>query len=98
MTRGRLSPPAREDPAMKSATGRGAERRKAMIGTSQSAARRRCVGLGVAASLLTAVACDGGAPGPAADVEMPLKAGEIGTWAGTAMQGDNGDGLDREKT
>jgi hypothetical protein len=52
-------------------------------------------------TLLGAVACGDGGGGTAPDVKqkpLPLRSGEIETWAGTDTQGDNGDGKDRTET
>jgi hypothetical protein len=51
---------------------------------------------GAVALALSVVACGDGAS--TSKVEQPLSSGEIGTWAGTGMQGDNGDGKDRLST
>jgi hypothetical protein len=50
-----------------------------------------------AVALYGALGCDGGGAVPP-EAPRPLSRGEIGTWAGTGTQGDNGDGLDRLET
>jgi sugar lactone lactonase YvrE len=65
-----------------------------MIGVSRSVLPRGLCLLAGALFFGTA-GCDGSG---AAATEHPLLPGEIGTWAGTGTQGDNGNGLDRTET
>src|SRR5581483_8863043 len=73
--------------------------RRGLIPASQ-ASSLRAASLALLA-VIGAVACGDGADGAPAAVKqkpVPLKSGEIETWAGTDTQGDNGDGKDRTET